>query len=283
MTIIANRLESIGEASGILIVALQPSGDAQNAFSVTNDGVVTIGDATNSGQLSVTGPIIATGKIQGNNVNNLIIDAGTQVLVFQVAGVQKGFVDVNGLTMNNPIFLTSTSKLSSQSGTNLIIDTLTTDDSINLSNNGDLVMQIANNHVSVAQVLQPNADTTSVAGSITGTVVFSAPIWGTGLKILIVGFNNYNSAGVAVFNFPSSMTHGVFICGNIGNATFSLFSGGSAQIVGIIRTLGTRTASGANDVATSVTWNTSRNTSNLPIAYHLMAKCQHWKISSRVY
>ncbi len=145
MTLIANRLISSGEASGTLIVALSPLGDTQNAFSVTNAGVVVIGNATNAGQLSVTGPIIATGKVQGNNANNLILDAGTQVLVFQVAGVQKGFIDVNGLTMNNPIFLTSTSKLSSQSGTDLIIDTLTTDDSITLSNNGTPVMQIANN------------------------------------------------------------------------------------------------------------------------------------------
>ena len=248
----ANRLISSGEASGTLIVALSPLGDAQNAFSVTNAGVVAIGDSTNAGQLSVIGPIIATGKVQGDNVNNLIIDAGTQVLVFQVAGVQKGFIDVNGLTMNNPIFLTSTSKISSQSGTNLVIDTLTTGDSITLSNNGTPVMQIANNRVSVAQVLQPNAATTSVAGSVAGTVVFSAPIWGTGLKVLIVEFNDYRSTGVAAFNFPSSMTSGVFICGNIGNATFSLFSGSSAQNVSIIKTLGTRAAVGTNDVATSV-------------------------------
>lgn len=252
MTQTANRLISRGEASGTLIVALQPSGDTQNAFSVTNNGRVGIGDSTNAGRLSVIGPIIATGKVRGDNVNNLIFDAGTQVLVFQVAGVQKGFIDVNGLTMNNPIFLTSTSKLSSQSGTNVIIDTLTNDDSINLNNNGALVMQIANDHVSVAQLLQPNAATTSVAGSVAGRVVFSAPVWGTGLKVLIVGFSGYNSAGVAAFNFPSSMTHGVFICGNIGNATFSLFSGGSIQEVSIIKTLGNRNALGTNDVATSV-------------------------------
>ncbi len=252
MPLTADRLVSSGEASGTLIVALSPLGDAQNAFSVTNTGVVTIGDATNAGQLSVVGPIIATGKVQGNNTNNLILDAGTQVLVFQVAGVQKGFIDVNGLTMNNPIFLASTSKLSSQPGTDLIIDTLTTGDSINLGNNGTLVMQIANNLVSVAQVLQPNAATISEAGTVAGTVVFSAPIWGTGLKVLIVEFNGYHSTGVASFNFPSSMTFGVFICGNIGNATFSLFSGPSALNVGIIRTLGTGAAAGTNDMATSV-------------------------------
>lgn len=252
MTQTANRLISSGETSGTLIVALSPLGDAQNAFSVTNNGVVAIGDATNSGQLSVIGPIIATGKVIGDNINNLILDAGTQVLVFQVAGVQKGFIDVNGLTMNNPIFLTSTSKLSSQSGTDVIIDTLTTDDSINLNNDGALVMQVANDHVSVAQVLQPNAATTSVTGTVGGTVVFSAPVWGTGLKVLIVAFNGYHSAGVAAFNFPSSMTRGVFICGNIGDATFSLFSGGSVQNVSIIKTLGTRTALGTNDVATAV-------------------------------
>ncbi len=100
---IANQLINLTDASGTLEIRLSPTGDAQDAFAVTNDGVVAIGDAAHAGSLSVVGPITATGSIQGDTTNNLIFDSRGHAGVFRVSGVQEGFWDANGFTFNNDL------------------------------------------------------------------------------------------------------------------------------------------------------------------------------------
>lgn len=100
---IANQLINHSDASGTLEIRLSPTGDAQDAFAVTNNGVVAIGDAANAGSLSVVGPITATGAIQGDTTNNLVFDSRGHAGVFRVSGVQEFFWDSNGVTFNNDL------------------------------------------------------------------------------------------------------------------------------------------------------------------------------------
>lgn len=100
---IANQLINHADASGTLEIRLSPTGDAQDAFAVTNNGVVAIGDAANAGSLSVVGPITATGAIQGDTTNNLVFDSRGHAGVFRVSGVQEFFWDSNGVTFNNDL------------------------------------------------------------------------------------------------------------------------------------------------------------------------------------
>ena len=78
---------------------------------------------------------------------------------------------------------------------------------------------------------QNSGNQQSTAGSVGGTATFFAPIWGTGLKVLIVQLNGWNSASVATYTFPSALTWAIGLSGNLGSMTFGLFIGSTAQTV----------------------------------------------------
>ena len=82
-------------------------------------------------------------------------------------------------------------------------------------------------------------------GSVSGTISFYTPIWGTGLKILRVDMSNYQSASIATFNLPSALSFWMGLSGNYDTAqTFSLFSGGVPQNMQQLTTLGANGAAG---------------------------------------
>lgn len=98
---------------------------------------------------------------------------------------------------------------------------------------------------------------TSVSGSVGGTAKFYVPIWGAGLKILIVALNGWNSASVATFTFPTAggglqfgwsfASYGTAVAN-----TWGLFIGGTAQPIRHMLTLGAAGAAGTDEAITAL-------------------------------
>lgn len=124
---------------------------------------------------------------------------------------------------------------------------------ITLSNTSPQV-SVAND-LAVAGIIQANKTANStVNGSVAGSVSFFTPIWGTGLKILIVQVNGWNSASVATFTLPSGITWGMAL-GSYGSGatqTWGLFIGGTAQPQRHILTLGAAGAAGTDEAITAL-------------------------------
>lgn len=152
---VANQLINDVNAPGFQLIETRPVGDPQSAFVVTNDGKVAIGDAANGGSLSIVGPITATGRIQGDGTNNLRLDTGAanKAIEFDAAGVQKGFVDSNGLTLNTALNMAANSIVSgglalansevtgntaANGGGSLFLDALSAGNQIQLKTNGSI-------------------------------------------------------------------------------------------------------------------------------------------------
>jgi hypothetical protein len=98
----ATNIVNTGNPAGTNIINAIVAGDAQAAVALTNDGILALGDALHGGGLAVVGTSTFTGRVQGDGTNNLRLDSGnvTRAIEFDVAGVQKAFVDNNGLTLN---------------------------------------------------------------------------------------------------------------------------------------------------------------------------------------
>jgi hypothetical protein len=106
---ISSQVINTGNPTGTTVLSGQPTGDSQAAVSITNDGIVSIGDALHGGSLAVVGTTTFGGRVQGNGTNNLQLDTGnvTRAITFNSAGVQKGFFDNVGLTMNGNLNMAS--------------------------------------------------------------------------------------------------------------------------------------------------------------------------------
>ena len=94
------------------------------------------------------------------------------------------------------------------------------------------------------------------SGSVGGNATFYTPIWGNGLKVLIVTLNGWNSAVVATFTFPFSLgiQFGWFFS-SYGSAvanTWGLFIGPTAQAMRHMLTLGGAAAAGTDEAITAV-------------------------------
>lgn len=126
-----------------------------------------------------------------------------------------------------------------ESSGSLNFDTDIASDVMIFKNAGTEVMRIIAAAMNVAGIIAPNNAATVVNGSVTGTISFYTPFWGTAGKMLIVTMNNYNSANVASFNLPSAMAFTLGYSGNFSTSqTFSLFSGGTAQNMQQLTALG---------------------------------------------
>ena len=100
----ATNLVNTGNVLGTNVITTQPVSDSNNTFTLDNAGNVTIGDAAHGGSLSVVGTATFGARIQGNGTSNLRLDSNGQSIEFDVAGIQKAFVDVNGFNINAPIY-----------------------------------------------------------------------------------------------------------------------------------------------------------------------------------
>ena len=99
----ASNLNNTGNPAGTNIISSTVSGDAQQAFSVSNDGIVAIGDAAHGGSLSVVGPLTMTGNIQSATTGNLVLNGRGPAAAVQLQS--SGFlfmqVDGNGVSIYN--------------------------------------------------------------------------------------------------------------------------------------------------------------------------------------
>lgn len=119
------------------------------------------------------------------------------------------------------------------------------------SSNNKNIQLFTDGALALASYLMANSPPTTINGSVSGTVSFYTPIWGTGMKVFLCLFNNYDTASVASFNFPTLMNQMLFgVSGNFASTTptFSFFKGGTIQNVDVITAL----ASGGGS-ATAVT------------------------------
>src|SRR6266566_3046308 len=146
-----NRLTSIGEAVGTQIINLQPAGDAASCVTLTNDGQLVIGDATNhgsvkfdnatitsdgngkltvanlvdNGTIAVTGAATFNGAGTGLTVTNNALVSGsltvTGVATFNAAG--DGVVVTNNLQVNKINEATGDTSYLAVSGTGATMNT----------------------------------------------------------------------------------------------------------------------------------------------------------------
>lgn len=105
------------------------------------------------------------------------------------------------------------------------------------------------------QAIQPALVGTTIAGSVTGSIVFTPAVWGVGLKILFVDLINYNNASSATFIFPSTLTHFWFFGPTLSTFKIDFFNGASAVTVAALTALGGSSA-GTSTVITDVLSNT---------------------------
>lgn len=97
-----------------------------------------------------------------------------------------------------------------------------------------------------SDLIKPNKGSNQVNGSVGGFVQFETPIWGSGLKILLVDIAGFNSATVATFTFPSAFGTGIGFMGNTGTTTWGFFIGGTAQSLVQVTGLGTAGVAGTS-------------------------------------
>ena len=90
--------------------------------------------------------------------------------------------------------------------------------------------------------------TTAPHSGTTGTVTVLVPIWGTGLKVVLVVFSNYTSAGTFLYTLPGTMNNGIWVSGNTGVGIITPQLSGVASTVSVITVLaaGGGTSSGQN-------------------------------------
>jgi hypothetical protein len=271
----ATNLVNTGNALGTNVIQVSPLGDSANTFTVDNSGNVSIGDATHGGSFAVVGPATFGGRVQGNGTSNLRLDGGSvaNAIEFDNAGVQKGFFDSLGLTMNGTLsFATAAAYIATSlymNGTE-VKSTLAnslflgTSDSnpIRFRNNGTEYAHMDATSFGFGNLIAPNQPRFSTAnGSVSGSLDLYCPIWGTGLKIGLLVFNNLNTASNITVLFPSAFNlAGFTYAGDIGpTTTWSFYQGGAQVGVRHMLTLGAAGAGGTSEgilVVRGMTFNT---------------------------
>jgi hypothetical protein len=92
----------------------------------------------------------------------------------------------------------------------------------------------------------PAGITSVVNGSVGGTATFWVPVWGSGLKIVLVNEINYNSASTTTLYLPQpNYSFGIITGGNYGN-TVSVLLNSAAQNIQLLTSLGTASAGGGS-------------------------------------
>lgn len=214
-----NSMLNIVQATGL---SLQTTNNAKIGGTLES-----VGAATMDGTLTVTGDATLNGAGTGLAVTNNETVGGTLVVTGDTTlnGAGTGLAVANNETVGGTLGVTGATTLSA----------LLTAAAANFSG-----------------LIQPNQIGTSVNGSIAGFVAFDAHIWGSGLKILIITIAGFNSATIAQFNFPSTLSHGVAFMGNLGSTTWGIFSGVGAQTLAQVTSLGVAGAAGASTGETTL-------------------------------
>lgn len=254
------------------VITVSPSGDSNNTFTLDNAGNVSIGDASHGGSLSVVGLATFQGGIQGPATANLVINTqpSNSSTVFQVAGVQRAFIDQNGLHVNTggnvigantDLFVLTdtagkflnlgaenvtgvmtlrstlidvTQKFRAPTGFDIVLDTQTSPSRVRLNNLGITIAQaLATGLTAEVGQFQPNmGSNSSFNGSVSGTATFYTPIWGSALKVFMLVLTGFRTATTHQFLFPSAIAAGMYYGGGSGGTqSFEFLNGSTVENV----------------------------------------------------
>lgn len=170
-----------------------------------------------------------------------------------VIGQSGDTVPFNGaVTIAQTLGITGVTTATGGVNVNTIRDNVAGNSQIALSNISPQVT--INNDEAVSGIIEPNKGASQTTnGSVGGSVSFFTPIWGTGLKILIVQMNNWNSVNPATFIFPSgNIGWGMFFCGPLFTTmNVTLQNGASAQTIKHLTGLGASNTSGNDSAQTA--------------------------------
>lgn len=214
--------------------------------------------------------IVANGN--GTNAAGIGLLANALLTGIQVLGSQTGLqisglssiagIDLGGLSAGGgPAIIMPNLPMRAKSGNDLLLDTVTTTDSIRLKNNGSNIMSILTSGVTVnsglltALVIDPNAASFfSQAGSVSGTCIGYMPFQGSAFKFVIVVWNNYQDASTRSFALPTAFVNNLmfYIPSDIGvttNGGIQFLIGATAQQCGMPTALAVAGGTGANTVS----------------------------------
>lgn len=194
---------SDGLAVGTSVVEATPGGDTVSAVSLLNSGVMQLGSSQRKGLLTVAG---ALSQIQGDGTNNLILESGglTKAVEVNVNSSQIAFIDRLGLALNSPGYIRGAAE-------DLKLDTDSSAHNVILLNNAVQIASILSTGLSIIP-------STTVNGSLAGTLVYAFPIWGPGLKVCMITLQGFNGTVVTV-NFPSALARSWIWVGGLGGGT----------------------------------------------------------------
>lgn len=143
----------------------------------------------------------ASGLNQG-----LFSNSNVTGIAFQGTHATAG-IDLTGITTagSGPAILAGDLPIKAKSGSNLLLDTVSSGNSINLDIAGTIVAQILAGSVNLNQLLSPNVSAQSTQnGSVSGQAVLWCPIWGSGLKFGWINLqNNFQTASNVTLLFPT--------------------------------------------------------------------------------
>lgn len=194
-------LQNDGNAAGTQIIEATPSTDAGSAVTMDNDGVTKLGNTANSRNAKLT--------VQGTSGTSMVVDPtqGNDVVLSQTGKS----VDILG-----QLIVTQ----------NLVADALTFLDNNAIQTDG-------------AGRLELNQGAKQVSNGTSGTVSFYCPLWGSGLKVLVLVFNGFaDNISAHTFALPSTISWGFWANGNIGVGRIQFQSGGVSQTLSQISAIG---------------------------------------------
>ena len=213
-------IKNDGNATATQYIESTVASESFSASSLSNDGVMTLGNDLHNGSLSFTSTAANITQMQGEVTGDsqegwTLTSDGVMTLGNGIGRIGKLF-----LTGNN-------SALSVQGGANFA------NSNIAISAGGQLsVGNVAD--VILNAILECNVASTNVVGSASGSATLFVPIWGSALKIVIITFNAYQSVNPISFALPGSMSWGMFIAGNYGALTITPQLNGVASTIEII-------------------------------------------------
>lgn len=216
-----------------------------------------LGNLTVDGTGTVTGALTPSGGIAGAVTFSGDVTAN---------GAGTGLAVTNNETVGGTLGVTGSITANASPGvkTNSIADNIAGGTQITLSNaspqvtvnNDEKVIGSLNvsSDITTGGKLIPNSPSTTVNGSVAGSITFVTPIWGSGLKVMIAQLNGWNSASVGTFIFPSALAWG-FAINDVGGGvamTWGLNIGATAQSVRHMTGLGASNAVGTDNPETAI-------------------------------
>lgn len=253
-----------GNALGTQIIESTPSGAPGSTISVLNDGTVTIkGDvggvltallsllpgAAGGASSVILGDAARTVEMLGKALVDGVLQVNGDVTL---AGAGTGLSVTNNETIGGTLGVTGTSTFTGDATFNGAGNSITATNNIvanggeNINTirdnvNGNVAIDLSNGDGTVAlpQVLRENAAAVFTHnGSGGGTLNVYTPIWGSGLKVMILTVSSYVDSAVQHYNFTSNISFGIGVAMGLGGtATCSYFKSSVQQTEQVITSL----------------------------------------------